>query len=194
MSVSKAYTSLKKVKWVGKDKFIIHKRELLDSWSWRTMSINCFRLINYLELCYLSSGGEENGNLIATYNQLEKYGIRRHAIKEAVLEARKRGLIKYKTSETVGKYGKYTFQFCLTYLPQTAQDRHRKIFLMPSNEWKQIKKAGVENDTYISDENDTYENQENDKTRVPISVKNDTTIYILGGTNQKEREETNEQE
>ena len=191
MSVSKAYTSLKKVKWVGKDQFIIHKRELLDSWSWRTMSVNCFRLINYLELCYLSSGGEENGNLIATYNQLEKYGIRRHAIKGTILEARKRGLIKYKTSEAVGKYGKYTFQFCLTYLPQTAQDRHRKIYLIPSNEWKQIKKASDENDTYISDENDTYKNPKNDKISPAISVESDTTIYILGDTQQTEREVSN---
>lgn len=192
MSVCKAYTSLKKVKWVSKDQFIIHKRELLDSWNWRTMSINCFRLINYLELCYLSSGGEENGNLIATYNQLEKYGIRRHAIKGAIKEAKKRGLIKYKTSENVGKYGKYTFQFCLTYLPQVEQDRHRKIYLMPTNEWKQIKKAGVENDTYISDESDTYEKQKTDKMGNPISVESDTTIYILGDTYKNEREVVNE--
>lgn len=188
MSVSKAYTSLKKVKWVGKDQFIIHKRELLDSWSWRTMPINCFRLINYLELCYLSSGGEENGNLIATYNQLERYGIRRKYIKSAISEAKKRGLIKYKTSEAVGKYGKYTFQFCLTYLPQTAQDRHRKIYLMPSNEWKQIKKAGSQMGTYISAQKGTYETKETDKISPAISVQKGTTIYILGATQQTERD------
>ena len=192
MSVCKAYTSLKKVKWVGKDQFIIHKRELLDSWNWRTMSINCFRLINYLELCYLSSGGEENGNLIATYNQLEKYGIVRKYIKSAISEAQKRGLIKYKTSENVGKYGKHTFQFCLTYLPQVEQDRHRKIYLMPSNEWKQIKKAGVQKGTYISGQKGTYEEQKPDKIGVPISVQKGTTIYILGDTYKTEREVVNE--
>lgn len=192
MSVCKAYTSLKKVKWVGKDQFIIHKRELLDSWNWRTMSINCFRLINYLELCYLSSGGEENGNLIATYNQLEKYGIARKYIKSTISEAKKRGLIKYKTSENVGKYGKYTFQFCLTYLPQVAQDRHRKIYLMPTNEWKQIKKAGVQNDTYISGQKGTYKKQKPDKIGVPISGQKYTTIYILGDTYKNESEVVNE--
>ena len=109
-----------------------------------------------------------------------------------IKEAKKRGLIKYKTSENVGKYGKYTFQFCLTYLPQVEQDRHRKIYLMPTNEWKQIKKAGVENDTYISDESDTYEKQKTDKMGNPISVESDTTIYILGDTYKNEREVVNE--
>ncbi len=191
MSQSKAYTSLKKVKWVGKGQFIIHKRELLSSFSWRSMSVNCFRLINLLELTYLSTGGEENGHLMATYNQMVKYGIRRNAIKQTIKEAKQLGLIKVKTSETIGKFGKYTQEFTLTYLPQSIVDNGKKSYIMPTNEWKKIKEAGNESDTYISNENDTYEKTKHTKMGTNISNESDTTIYILADREEKEKEVVN---
>lgn len=144
MTQCKAYISLKKVKWISKkEQFIAHKRELLESWSWQKMSINCFRLISFLELCYLSCAGEDNGHLIATYKQIEQYGINKRFINKAIKEAEKRGLIKVALNEQVGKWGKFTYNFRLTYLPYSIfehyQEGDRKCFLPPTNEWKYLK-------------------------------------------------------
>lgn len=68
---------------------------------------------------------------------------------------------------------------------------NRKIYLMPSNEWKQIKKAGSQMGTYISAQKGTYETKETDKISPSISVQKGTTIYILGDTQQTEREVSN---
>lgn len=134
--MSKAYTSLKKVKWVGKSQFIIHKRELLESMAWKSLNLNERRLIDFLELCLLDTAGENNGDLIATYRQIEKYGgIDRHFIKNTINTLIEKGLLKVKISDTVGKYGKYTYCFCLTYLPSSFMENNKKVFLEPSNEW-----------------------------------------------------------
>lgn len=187
MSQSKAYTSLKKVKWVGKNQFIIHKRELLESYSWRNMSINCFRLISLLELNYMSSAGEDNGRLLATYNQIKNFGIRKNSIKKAIEEAYHLGLIKYKLSNTIGKYGKYTYEFTLTYLPESFIEKGVRLFTMPTNEWKKIKIASNENDTIYSNESDTIEKQETTKINNCISNESDTTIYIYTDREENER-------
>ena len=178
MTQCKAYTSLKRVEWVGRDQFIIHKRELIESESWKTMSINCFRLISFLELCFMNNAGEENGYYIATYNQLVSYGIRKHSIKKAIDEAYKRGLIRYTLSDAVGKYGKFTYLFRLTYLPQTVREGNKRYYLPPSNEWKYCKKASDGNDTNISDESVTNESIKTGKTTNSISDESVTTIYI----------------
>ena len=144
MTQCKAYISLKKVKWINKkEQFIAHKRDLLESWNWKTMSINCFRLISFLELCYLKCAGEDNGQLIATYNQIATYGIDKHFIKKAIKEAEQRGLIKVTLNDKIGKWGKFTYYFRLTYLPYSIIEHYeegdRKCFLPPSNEWKHVK-------------------------------------------------------
>ena len=140
MAQNRTYTSLKKVKWVGKDQFIIHKRELLESEAWRGMSINCFKLINFLETRYLQNAGEDNGYYVATYNQLIQYGMRIHAIKGAVQEAEKRGLVRSVLSDDVCRYGKYTYLFRLTYLPQTVKKEDgSRYYLAPSDDWKRVK-------------------------------------------------------
>ena len=44
--------------------------ELVSSPAWRSRSINCVRLIDFLMVEFMNHAGTENGNLKATYDQL----------------------------------------------------------------------------------------------------------------------------
>ena len=46
--------------------FIWHTRELLMSAAWRSRSISCVRLLEFLEIEHLAHGGFENGSLLPT--------------------------------------------------------------------------------------------------------------------------------
>ena len=76
--------------------FIWHTREMLTSPAWRAMSINCRRLLDALEVDHMNHAGTENGNLMATYDQLREYGCPRSEIRAAVDEAVFLGLVKVK--------------------------------------------------------------------------------------------------
>lgn len=70
-------------------------RELLASPAWRSRSINCARLMDFLLVEYMNHAGTENGNLKATYDQLVESGLTRSQIRAAVEEAEFLGLIRY---------------------------------------------------------------------------------------------------
>ncbi len=67
--------------------------ELLYSLAWRSQSVNCRKLIDFLMLDHCRHAGQENGNLMATYDQLVDYGLTRNCIAAAIWEAEKLGLI-----------------------------------------------------------------------------------------------------
>jgi len=69
-------------------------RNLLTSAAWRSQSINCRRLIECLMIDHMNHAGLMNGELQATYNQLEKAGCTRALIRSAILEANSLGLIR----------------------------------------------------------------------------------------------------
>ena len=73
--------------------FVMCTRELIDSPSWRRMSINCKRLIDFLMSEHLSKGGRENGDLKATYDQLVAAGISRRYVNRTISEAEDLGLL-----------------------------------------------------------------------------------------------------
>ncbi len=52
-------------------------RELLASATWRAMSANTARLIDFLLVEHMNHAGTENGNLKATHEQLRAYGLTR---------------------------------------------------------------------------------------------------------------------
>ena len=76
--------------------FVQLPRELLISPSWRLMSTNTARLMNFLLVEQMNHAGMENGNLMATYEQLTDYGLTRCKITEAIEEAEFLGLIRSK--------------------------------------------------------------------------------------------------
>lgn len=68
-------------------------RELMESPAWRLRGVNTVRLIDFLLVEDMNHAGTENGNLKATYNQLEAWGISRKYIKGSIDEAEFLGLI-----------------------------------------------------------------------------------------------------
>ena len=70
--------------------------ELLLSEAWRSMSINCYKLIFHLLIEHSNHAGHENGRLLSTYQQLQDYGLTRNKIRSVIEEAEFLGLIKIK--------------------------------------------------------------------------------------------------
>ncbi len=92
------------------------------------MGINTRRLVDFLEVEHRNHAGRENGNLMATYDQLAEYGLSRSEISAAIEEAAFLGLIWQKR----GGHWAGTNQpsrFRLTFYAD-------KDFNPPTNEWK----------------------------------------------------------
>lgn len=70
-------------------------RELLSSPAWKMRSINLIRLIDFLLIEHQNHAGTENGNLMATYDQLVAYGLTRSQIRPATEEGKFLGLIRF---------------------------------------------------------------------------------------------------
>jgi hypothetical protein len=60
---------------------------MLDSPAWRALSLSARRLLDFLDIENRRHGGKRNGELIATFEQLCRYGMDRHAIAPAIREA-----------------------------------------------------------------------------------------------------------
>jgi hypothetical protein len=73
-------------------------RSLLESDAWRTAPPTTRRFVEFLMVEHSNHGGCENGKLIATFEQLEKWGIRRKSIPKAQRDAIRRGLV-YRTEK-----------------------------------------------------------------------------------------------
>ena len=129
-------TSSKK-KW--SDSFIMFDRALITSPSWKCMSINCKKLIDFLCEEHLSKGGRENGKLMATYNQLVKAGISRRIISRTILEAESLGLVRV---ERGGRKGCTNHEsiFMVTFLPLFNGE-----FKAPVHDWRTVNQSQIHN-------------------------------------------------
>ncbi len=108
--------------------WVWHTRKLFCSPSWRARSINCVRLLSFLEVEYMNHAGRENGNLKATYDQLVASGMTRGLLRAAIEEAEFLGLLRF---ERGGRWAgsNQPSIYRLTYLPDRDDNP-------PSNEWK----------------------------------------------------------
>lgn len=68
-------------------------RDLLESEAWCTLSLAARRLIERIIIEHMNHAGTENGNLVVTYTDFTKFGLRRSSIATAIAEAVGRGLI-----------------------------------------------------------------------------------------------------
>jgi hypothetical protein len=68
-------------------------REILESEAWRSLSRAARLVIDRVILEHMAHAGTENGNLIVTYHDFEKFGIRRGSLKAAISDAVAHGLI-----------------------------------------------------------------------------------------------------
>ena len=75
--------------------------ELINSFAWRSMSVNCRKLIDRLLLEHCNHGGLENERLVCTYKDFQEYGLTRNKIRSAIEEADFLGLVKHQRGERV---------------------------------------------------------------------------------------------
>lgn len=110
--------------------FIAHRVELLESDAWCGLSFAARRILDRLEIEHAHHGGKENGRLVATYADFERFGIRRRSIAEAIRLLVRTGLVEITHT---GRGGNAEFRdpsrYRLTYLPTekaTSTDEWRR--------------------------------------------------------------------
>jgi hypothetical protein len=105
---------------------------MLESPAYRAASLSCRMIMDRLAIEYAHHGGNDNGKLPVTYDQLVEYGLHRHAIGPARREGEALGL--FAVTEA-GRAGTGEFRspnlWRITY---RAAGRNP-----PTNEWKAIK-------------------------------------------------------
>lgn len=119
--------------------FIWHTRELLLSPAWRARSINCVRLLEFLEIEHLAHGGFENGSLLAPFDQFKRFGITRRLIPEAIREAERLGLVVVRRGKIRGQKQPKASRYKLTYLWTRTESDGVKDWHEPSDEWKRYR-------------------------------------------------------
>ena len=110
--------------------------ELLFSDAWRSMSVNCMKLIFRLLIEHSEHAGYENGRLLSTYQQLQNYGLTRNKIRSVIEEAEFLGLIRHRRGRKVEALNQPN-SYRLTFY---ADDENGYA----TNEWKSVTKEKVE--------------------------------------------------
>ena len=88
-------------------------------------------MLNRIEIEFGQHGGTDNGKLPVTFNDFEKYGIDRHAIKGAIAECEALGFLEItqRGRSGIGEYRKPNI-FRLTYLNTPP--------IPPTNDWGKV--------------------------------------------------------
>jgi hypothetical protein len=111
--------------------FIMHRRSLLESCSWRALTLETLQLLHRIELEHLRHGGKDNGSLIVPYNDFLDYGMaRRSSIARAIREAETLGLLRVVRGGCGNRGRGVPNKYRLTYLPTADQDA--------TDEWREI--------------------------------------------------------
>lgn len=103
--------------------------DLFRSPAWRAQSVYARRLLDFLMIEHMQHAGQENGRLMATYDQLVGWGIPRKAVRAALWELENLRLIERT------KIGGRTepSQYRLTMFPAYAR--------APTNDWRRVTEA-----------------------------------------------------
>jgi len=114
--------------------WIVLPLDLLSSPAWLAMSTQCRRFVEALMVEFCAHAGMENGNLKATYDQLETRGLQRKSVLKVVIEAEALGIVQ--ASRGQRSYGS-----------KRAPSTYRLTWygtpdgLAATHEWKAIKAA-----------------------------------------------------
>jgi hypothetical protein len=120
--------------------WVWHSLILKSSMAWRTKSINLGRLLDFLEIEHMKHAGQQNGQLVAPYDQLVKFGIGRRFILPAILEGEEHRLIEVDHGLCMANGTRAPSRFRLTYLPANEEPA--------TDEWKRYRgpaKAALQN-------------------------------------------------
>ena len=116
-------------------------RSLLHSMAWRGQSINCRRLIEFLMAEHMAHAGQENGQLVAPYRQLEEWGIGHRHIAPAILEAEQRALIVVERGALRGRAMRAESRYRLTFYHTRRLGSANGLFewLPPTDDWRRFR-------------------------------------------------------
>ncbi|MGE4249050.1 MAG: hypothetical protein AB7F09_06655 [Parvibaculaceae bacterium] len=132
--------------------FVWKTLALITSDAYRFRSINCARLLDFLEAEHLKHGGSENGSLVAPYTQLQAYGIGRQYINPAITEAETRKLIEVKRGNLKGRAMTDLNRFRLTYCWTKVRVNGLWDWFLPTDEWKSYSELKKEPMSEVTDE------------------------------------------
>lgn len=111
--------------------FIAHRIEMLESTAWASLNLAARRVLDRLEIEHAHHGGKENGKLPCTYDDFERFGVRRASVAAAIRLLEAAGLLEVTHS---GRGGNGEFRdparYRLTYL-KTAKAN-------PTDEWRKV--------------------------------------------------------
>jgi hypothetical protein len=112
--------------------FMWFTREMLESPAWNVMPLSARRVLDRVMIEHVKHGGTRNGALVVTYDDFQRFGIRRKSIAPAIetagalglLDVTWRGARAYGVAREASEYG-------LTWLPRCdgtpANNRWRHI-------------------------------------------------------------------
>ncbi len=110
---------------------------MLESEAHRSLGINARRLLDFLMIEHMHHAGTENGNLLAPYNQLVKFGIPRSEISKAIDALIASGFVEVARGERLGgRPGASRYR--LTWLPKAEGTP-------ATNRWRQVTRDDVSN-------------------------------------------------
>lgn len=111
--------------------FAAREIEMLESPAYRALSLSAHRALARIEIELAHHGGTDNGRLPVTYDDFQRYGIDRHAIRPALSELAALGFIEITDP---GRAGNAEFRrpakYRLTYKATKGAP--------PTHEWKSI--------------------------------------------------------
>jgi hypothetical protein len=119
--------------------WVWHTSELLRSAAWHGASPTLRRVLDYLEIEHLRHERRENGNLMALYGDLVKFGVSRGLILKTLQEGEARGLLRVEHGFRIPANGKQApNRFRLTYLPTCTFDPKSKAttWCRATDEWR----------------------------------------------------------
>jgi hypothetical protein len=112
--------------------FIWFTLEMLQSPAWSMMPLSARRVVERVAIEHMKHGGTLNGSLVVTYDDFQKFGVRRKSIAPAIEKAVALGFLDV-TGRGFRSYGiaRRPSTYALTWLPRCdgtpASNRWRKI-------------------------------------------------------------------
>jgi hypothetical protein len=118
--------------------FVPHCLDMLVSPAFQALSYSALRALTRLEIEHMQHGGQNNGQLLTTYDQFQELGLHRDSIGPALRELTILGFIEItrRGRPNAGEH-KWPNLFRITYLPTKEGIGWKQ----PSHEWRAIQSA-----------------------------------------------------
>jgi hypothetical protein len=108
---------------------------MLGSITFRALGIHARRILDFLVYEHASHAGRENGNLAATYRQLERWGVTAADVRKGFAELTATGFVEVKHQGLRQAGGGEPSRYALTWLPNLAGTSRHEV---PSHAWLDV--------------------------------------------------------